>query len=80
MMVLKVKDYGDLDFTLPRIPLSFFSAFKTASAASKQVMSTSVASLLLIYTLGAILSVVVVGASISSAAPAFLWIFLQIQG
>lgn len=34
------------------------------------------------FTLGAILSVVVVGASTSSAAPAFLflWIFLQIQG
>lgn len=47
-MVLKVKDYGGLGF-LPRIPLSFFSAFKTASVASKQVMSTSVASLLLIY-------------------------------
>lgn len=34
------------------------------------------------FTLGAILSVVVVGASTSSAAPAFLflWIFLQTQG
>jgi hypothetical protein len=47
-MVLKVKDYGGLGF-LPRIPLSFFRAFKTAKMASKLVMSTSVASLLLIH-------------------------------